>query len=109
MKQKIFFATNDDRILSKSFSLLDEVGKALASRTKIRVRIEGHTDSRGSDTYNRTLSERRAQSVKRYLEGKGVDASRMTAEGWGEERPIDDNRTSEGRAANRRVEFHIVK
>jgi OOP family OmpA-OmpF porin len=108
LKQKVFVATNDDRILSKSFALLDEVAKALGSRKKIRVRIEGHTDSRGSDRYNKELSERRAQSVKRYLESKGVESVRLTAEGWGEERPIDDNRTEEGRAANRRVEFHIV-
>ena len=108
LKQKIFFATNDDKILSKSFGLLDEVAQALKSRPTLRVRIEGHTDSRGSDLYNKTLSERRAASVKSYLEGKGITPDRLDAEGWGEERPIGDNRHAEGREMNRRVEFHIV-
>ncbi|MEE2789615.1 MAG: OmpA family protein [Myxococcota bacterium] len=108
LKQKVYFATDKARILSKSFDLLNEVASALKDRSSIKVRIEGHTDSVGSASYNKTLSLRRAKSVRKYLVKKGIDGSRMAAEGLGEERPIEDNRTSEGRAANRRVEFHIV-
>ena len=108
LKQKVYFATDDDRILERSFGLLDEVASALVSNAKIQVRIEGHTDSQGSDSYNKELSHRRAHSVRRYLMDRGVEGARMVAQGVGEERPLEDNRTSEGRAVNRRVEFHII-
>ena len=109
LKQTIHFATNKARILPKSFGLLNEVAQALNDLPNLRVRIEGHTDSRGSDRYNLKLSQQRAESVRRYLIGQGIAPDRMTSEGYGETRPIEDNRTSEGRAANRRVEFHIIK
>ncbi len=109
LKQTIYFATNKDVILSKSFGLLNEVAMALRDHAQIRVSIEGHTDSKGKDSYNKKLSQRRAESVRRYLINQGVEASRMEAIGYGEERPIEDNRTAEGRAANRRVEFIIIK
>lgn len=109
LKQMIYFATGEDRILEKSFPLLNEVAQALIDYPKIKVSIEGHTDDVGSDTYNQDLSERRAASVRRYLIGQGVEDDRMTSKGFGESQPIEDNRTSEGRAANRRVEFLIVE
>ena len=109
LKQTVHFASGKDRILPKSYGLLNEVAQALRDFPKIRTRIEGHTDSKGSARYNMDLSRRRAASVRRYLMGQGVDGGRMVSEGHGEERPIEDNRTGEGRAANRRVEFHIVK
>jgi OmpA-OmpF porin, OOP family len=109
LKQKVYFATNEDRILARSFSLLDEVARALRDRKKLNVRIEGHTDSVGNEKYNKELSDRRAHSVRKYLMDKGIEGGRMEALGLGEEQPIDDNRTSDGRAANRRVEFHIIK
>ncbi len=108
LKQKVYFATNKSTILRKSYPLLNEVAQVLLDRPSIRVRIEGHTDSRGSARYNLKLSQARADSVKRYLVRQGVDPSRMEAVGYGEERPIEDNATREGRAANRRVEFHII-
>ncbi|MCA9542821.1 MAG: OmpA family protein [Myxococcales bacterium] len=109
LKQKVFFATGKDRILERSFDLLNEVAAALRERKTLRVRIEGHTDSQGSASYNQQLSDRRAASVRRYLMGQGIDPDRMVSVGVGEDQPIEDNRTSEGRAANRRVEFHIIK
>jgi outer membrane protein OmpA-like peptidoglycan-associated protein len=109
LKQMIYFATNKDRILSKSYPLLNEVAQALVDFSKINVSIEGHTDSRGNDRYNLDLSKRRAASVRRYLIAQGVDGSRMKSQGFGETKPIDDNRTKAGRAANRRVEFLITK
>ena len=109
LKQKVFFATAKSRILARSFPLLNEVGKVLKDLPKIHIRIEGHTDSRGNDRYNMKLSRKRAASVRRYLQGQGVDASRMVSEGFGETRPIASNRTRAGRAMNRRVEFFITK
>lgn len=67
------------------------------------IRTYGHTDSTGSDTYNQSLSERRAKTVARYLEGKGIAVGRLTTSGAGESKPIADNATKEGRAKNRRV------
>jgi outer membrane protein OmpA-like peptidoglycan-associated protein len=65
--------------------------------------VEGHTDSTGADAYNQALSERRANSVLRYLVDAGVPASRLSAQGFGESQPVADNDTAEGRAQNRRV------
>jgi OOP family OmpA-OmpF porin len=69
------------------------------------VVIEGHTDSQGDDALNKSLSQRRAEQVKEYLVSKGISASRLSAIGYGEARPISDNSTSAGRAKNRRVVF----
>ena len=71
----------------------------------VTIEIGGHTDSKGSNRYNQKLSQQRVEAVRSYLVNKGVDPSRMTAVGYGEEMPIDTNRTAEGRANNRRVEF----
>ncbi len=108
LKQTVHFATGKARILSKSFPLLNEVALAMGDNATIKVRIEGHTDSRGSARYNLGLSKQRAASVRRYMVARGVDPGRMQSEGYGEDRPIEDNRTSDGRAANRRVEFVIT-
>ena len=108
LKQTVHFATGKARILPKSFPLLNEVALALRDLSTITVRIEGHTDSRGSTRSNLKLSQRRAASVRRYLISRGIDPGRMVSEGYGEERPIEDNRTADGRAANRRVEFVIT-
>lgn len=73
------------------------------------VRVEGHTDSAGTDTYNQKLSERRAEAVKNYLVQKGaVDASKITSAGYGETRPVASNKTEQGKAQNRRVEILIL-
>ena len=72
------------------------------------VRVEGHTDSQGKDAYNKDLSQRRAEAVKAYLVDQGLDGARLDPVGFGEEKPIRDNRTKAGRAANRRVEFILV-
>jgi outer membrane protein OmpA-like peptidoglycan-associated protein len=109
LNQKIFFDFNKARIKRVSYPLLNAVYKVLADRPTMEVRIEGHTDSRGSRRYNRRLSRRRARSVRRYLKRKGIDGDRMRAVGYGESKPIAPNRTAEGREKNRRVEFHITK
>jgi OmpA-OmpF porin, OOP family len=108
LKQTVYFDTNKATIKRVSFPLLDEVALALGDHPKIEVRIEGHTDSQGSDKKNLKLSAARATSVRNYLIGKGVDGLRMRAQGFGEAVPIADNRTKDGRAQNRRVEFFIT-
>ena len=73
-----------------------------------RMSIEGHTDNRGAAEMNKTLSQRRANSVMNWLTQHGVEGERLEAHGYGLEKPIDTNDTDQGRAANRRVEFKIV-
>ena len=77
----------------------------LKGKPDLRLEIGGHTDSQASDTYNADLSKRRAQSVVKWLTDKGINASRLTAEGFGESRPVADNDSAAGRALNRRVEI----
>jgi len=88
--------------------ILDQVAAALQSRPDIKVEIDGHTDGKGSVSYNQKLSERRAASVVLYLIGKGIDSGRMTSAGFGKSRPVADNKTDEGRALNRRVELKVT-
>jgi len=109
LKQKIFFETNKAVIMQKSFHLLEEVADALLNNPAMKLRIEGHTDSRGSDQLNKKLSQARADSVKKHLIEKGkIDESRLIAIGFGPEKPIASNKTAAGREKNRRVEFHIL-
>ncbi len=95
-------------LTSNAKSILDGVSEDLNAYSDIKVELSGHTDSRGSDSYNQNLSERRAASVRRYLEGKGIDGSRMTSVGYGESQPIADNETDAGRELNRRVELKVT-
>lgn len=108
IKQQVFFATGKSRIKAKSYKLLAEVADAVKRAGIKKVRIEGHTDSRGSDATNMRLSQARANAVKTHLiELEGVSPDVLGAVGYGETRPIANNRTRSGRAKNRRVEFHI--
>jgi len=88
---------------------LDRSIQIMNEHPTIRVSIEGHTDSVGSDSYNQGLSERRAQAVLDYLVGNGIAASRLSATGYGESRPITDNNSEESRARNRRVELIVAE
>ena len=108
LKQTVFFDTNKATIKKVSFELLNQVAQAMQDNPTIKVEIQGHTDSQGNDNFNMKLSQRRAESVRTYLIGKGVAADRMVPQGYGETVPIADNRTSAGRAQNRRVEFVIT-
>lgn len=109
MPNQITFGFDQSNVQSAFYPVLDNVSGVLNQYPSTFIDIVGHTDSVGSDSYNLKLSQQRAASVRRYLMGQGVDGDRMISEGYGEERPIEDNRTSEGRAANRRVEFLIIK
>ena len=108
LNEKVHFATDKADIQERSYALLDEIASVLKANPDIQVRVEGHTDSRGSESYNMELSQGRAESVVEYLVGAGIGESRLTPKGFGESRPIEDNATAEGRAANRRVEIHIT-
>jgi len=104
------FDFNKATIKPESYPILDEAAAILTNHPEIRVEVQGHTDSIGSDGYNLKLSYARANAVRRYLiEHHEIDPSRLIARGYGERRPIADNRTKEGRAQNRRVDFLILK
>ena len=106
---KVFFRTGRAVIQRKSHKLLDNVARVLIAHGEIKkVSVEGHTDDKGKDDKNKTLSQKRAEAVVAYLVKKGVPAERLEAIGFGEEKPIADNKTRKGRADNRRVEFNIV-
>ena len=108
--QKIHFATNSAKIVGDvSFEVLDAVVQILNDNPEIKVLIEGHTDKKGSRKYNLSLSKKRANSVRKYLKKQGIEKKRLKTAGSGFDEPIDDNDTEEGRAENRRVEFHILK
>ncbi len=98
------FETAKDAVRPQYDGKIAEVAEFLKAHPKAVAEIEGHTDNVGSEAYNTALSQRRADSVRRYMiEKKGVDGSRLTAKGYGPSKPIADNATAEGRATNRRV------
>ncbi len=101
--KSIYFESNSAKLQVSSFGPLSELAQMLNDNTSYNLSIEGHTDKTGSNKLNMSLSNKRVSSVKDYLVNKGITASRITAIGYGEEQPIADNSTSEGRALNRRV------
>lgn len=109
LDEKVHFETDKAKILPDSYPLLNDIAKVLKANESIHIRIEGHTDSRGSEQYNLKLSKMRAQSVHDYLVDKGIAPDRLEAKGYGESRPIADNATKSGRTKNRRVEIHITE
>jgi OmpA-OmpF porin, OOP family len=102
---KIFMQTNSDKLVTTSLAQLDELAVILKKYEQANLLIEGHTDNQGDDAFNLTLSQKRSEAVKTYLMGRGIMESRLTAKGYGEANPIADNKTSAGRAKNRRVEL----
>jgi outer membrane protein OmpA-like peptidoglycan-associated protein len=103
----VLFASNQSALLPHARTQLGKVAVVLLKNGDRRLTIEGHTDSRGSASHNMDLSQRRADSVLSYLQQRGYEASRMTARGLGEGRPVADNKSAEGRANNRRVEIVV--
>ena len=89
--------------------VLQAITAILKEYPTAKFSIEGHTDSDGKDASNLKLSQDRAAAVKNYLVENGIDASRLTSEGFGEAKPIDSNKTAKGKANNRRVEVKLVK
>ncbi len=108
MPGNVTFGTDSSDLSPAFFSVLNSVGKVLAEFEQTVVEVAGHTDSTGSDAYNQSLSERRANSVSTYLRGQGVISQRVITLGMGEGRPVADNSSDSGRQANRRVEITMV-
>jgi outer membrane protein OmpA-like peptidoglycan-associated protein len=105
----VLFATNQAALLPGAQTRLNDVAGALMAAKERNVVIEGHTDSRGSQDKNLALSQRRAESVRSYLVSRGYPAEKILARGIGQERPIAENGTAEGRANNRRVEIVVER
>jgi outer membrane protein OmpA-like peptidoglycan-associated protein len=110
LSNKIYFDYDKTTIKKISHPILDALAEALQANPQIKkVRVEGHTDNEGTEEYNLTLATERAKAVVDYLVGKKVAVERLTYEGYGFTRPKASNRTEEGRAINRRVEFTILE
>lgn len=105
----IHFDTGKDVIKPESEALLNEIVSLMSSNAGLKLSVEGHTDNVGDKKSNEALSKKRAESVKKWLVGKGVDAKRLASAGHGDSVPVADNRLEEGRAKNRRVELVKAK
>jgi OOP family OmpA-OmpF porin len=105
----IYFEFGKAVIQQASFPVLDEAAAVLAEHPDLRIRIAGHTDSKGTPERNLELSQQRAQAVADYLINKGVETSRIESVGHGEDQPIAPNDTEQGRKQNRRIEFEILR
>ena len=101
------FDTGRARLTDAGRAQVDDVVKTLQQYPDLKVAIDGHTDSHGRTKYNQKLSERRARAVANRLTEQGIAATRLTVHGYGESRPIADNRSVDGRARNRRVEIVV--
>lgn len=104
----IDFEFNSDRLRVSSYELLDRIAEIIKKRPRLKLIVEGHTDDVGSEEYNQDLSMRRASAVKMYLATQGVYPDFVRVYGYGESRPVLDEKTEEARALNRRVEFRIT-
>lgn len=110
VRETIGFPHGKSEIEESSKDLLDAVARILVSTAAITsLTIEGHTDTTGEPAANQPLSEERALAVKKYLESKGVDPTRLESRGFGSSQPVDTNDTEAGRAKNRRVEFKVTR
>jgi OmpA-OmpF porin, OOP family len=103
----INFETGKSEIKPESKKAIDEITAMLKANPALKVSIEGHTDNVGNSQSNQTLSENRAKAVMNEIVSNGIDKTRLVSKGWGQTKPIDDNKTEEGKAKNRRVE--VVK
>lgn len=107
--KNIYFDFDKTTLKKESFVELNKVVTFLKENSTVEIEIAGHTDNKGSDEYNETLSQGRSQAVVDYIISQGIESSRLTAHGYGESKPIDTNDTPDGQANNRRVEFTVVK
>ena len=104
----VHFEFDSAKLTFEARDVLDRVATGLKNQPDLRIEIIGHTDALGTEAYNLQLSLARAASVREYLISRGAEPTQLTHEGYGETHPIADNETEEGRARNRRVEFHVL-
>jgi OmpA-OmpF porin, OOP family len=107
--KNIYFDFDKTTLKNESFVELDKVVDFLKQNPSVEIEISGHTDNKGSDDYNQTLSQGRSEAVVGYIISQGIDSFRLSAHGYGEVKPIDANDSEDGRANNRRVEFTVMK
>lgn len=107
--KNIYFDFDKTTLKNESFVELNKVVDFLKQNSSVEIEISGHTDNKGSDDYNLDLSQGRSQAVVDYVISQGIDSFRLTAHGYGELKPIDNNASDGGRANNRRVEFTVMK
>jgi len=105
----VLFASNESTLLPEAQNRLNQVADALLVTKEKQLIIEGFTDSQGSSDYNIALSQRRADTVRSYLISRGYPSALINTQGIGEERPVADNNSAEGRANNRRVEIVVER
>jgi len=108
MPGDITFPTNATALKADFYQVLDSVALVLEEFNKTVIVVAGYTDNKGSDSYNQSLSEKRASSVAAYLQGRKVNPARFEVVGFGEQNPIADNKTESGRTLNRRVELSLL-
>ena len=101
----VHFATDQATLTPEGQATLTRAADFLKQNPNAHMRVEGYTDSTGTDGHNETLSEKRAATVVEFLKGQGIDKSRLTGEGFGPQSPVDTNATTNGKADNRRVEL----
>jgi outer membrane protein OmpA-like peptidoglycan-associated protein len=110
LSDKILFETDSAKILGQSSALLEEIAEVLSKNPNLeQVEIQGHTDNTGGRELNQRLSDSRANAVRDWLIKAGINAGRLTAKGYGQDKPLAPNVTEANRARNRRVQFIIVK
>jgi OOP family OmpA-OmpF porin len=105
----VTFETNSAVLAGTSKPILDDVAKGLKVHHRLKIEVQGHTDSTGSAAYNMGLSQRRADAVRDYLVSQDVPAGQLSAKGYGRTQPVASNATAEGRAHNRRVVMHVLE
>lgn len=108
LSSDLLFPTNSSYLTDKAKVELSKLAKLMKEDKTKKIRVDGHTDATGTEEYNVWLSDKRAASVKKFLEEAGVSGARITTKGLGPSKPVGDNKTAEGRQKNRRVEVVIL-
>jgi outer membrane protein OmpA-like peptidoglycan-associated protein len=106
--QGIFFATGKSDIMPQSYNALQHLLELLRQHPDVHIELRGHTDNQGTADFNMRLSLARAEAVANYLIERGINAQRLSTQGFGKTMPIDSNDTPEGRSKNRRVEYQVI-
>jgi len=107
--KNIFFETGKADLKKTSFPALNDLYQSMKANPKLKIEVAGHTDNVGSEEANMKLSQNRANTIRKYLNGRGITIDRVTSKGYGEKDPLEDNATEEGRQKNRRLEVRVIE